>query len=106
MSACNVFHNNAVNGSALHGRCEVVGVAKHPVGKPLVPFVIPRHHDELGAQFARPRRGHGRINPKLPGFVGGRGDDAPAFTAHGDGLAPNRASADCSTLAKKASASR
>ena len=77
-----------VNRSLLHVRREIVGVAEHPVGKLLVAFVVAGQDDELGAKFSRPRRRHRRIDAELPGLVGGRGDDAAAFAANGNGFAP------------------
>jgi len=58
-----------VNRSLLHVRCEVVGVAEHPVGKLFLTFVVAGQHDELRAKLTRPRRRYRRIDAKLPGFV-------------------------------------
>ena len=77
-----------VNRSLLHVRREIVGVAEHPVGKLLVAFVVARQDDELGAKLPRPGRRHRRVDAELPGLIGSRGDDAPAFTADGHGFAP------------------
>jgi hypothetical protein len=77
-----------VNRSALHIRREVVSESEHPVGKLFIKIVVPRQHDELGAELASLARGHRRINPKLAGFVGCRSDDSSTFTAHRDGFTP------------------
>ena len=77
-----------VNRRPLHIRGEVVGVSEHSVGKFLIKVVVAWQHDEFGAELAGLPRGHGRINPKLAGFVGCGSNDAPAFTANRDGFAP------------------
>src|ERR1039457_4086161 len=76
-----------VNGGALHIRGELICVSEHPFGKLLVTLVVPGQNNELRTKFSCPHCGHRRINAKLPRLVGGGGDDAPAFTADGNGLA-------------------
>ena len=77
-----------VNRGLFHVRREIVAVAEHPAGELLVTLVIAGQHDQLGAELARPGRGHGREDAELARFVGGRRDDAAAFPADGDGFAP------------------
>ena len=53
----------------------------------LVTIIVPGQDNQFRAQLPRPNRRHGGVNAELPGFVGGRCDDAAFFTADGDGLA-------------------
>src|SRR2546421_10909720 len=60
----------------------------------LVLLELPRQDDQLGAQLARPRSGHGSINAELARFVGSRCDNAALLPA------------DCQRLAAQARVSR
>ena len=76
-----------VDGADFDVGSEIVGVGKHPAGEALVFLEVAGQHDELGAEPAGPDGGHGGVDAKLAGLVGGRGDDAALLAADGHRLA-------------------
>src|SRR5579872_6028706 len=76
-----------INRTDLNVRGEIIRIRKHQPGEEFVFIEIPGNQDEFGAKPPRLDAGHGRVNPKLAGFVRSRGDNAPLFAADRNRLA-------------------